>query len=166
MNSQDDLFPADANANLDPISGKPGAHPVGTGIGAALGGAAAGAATGTLAGPIGTLVGTAAGAIAGALAGKGLAEALAPTDVSAYWRDHYAQRDYVEPGARFEDYGPAYSFGASARGRYPGRRFDEVEAEMASYWNASRGDSGLSWERARLAARDAWMRLDDTAGTP
>lgn len=46
--------------NADPITGEPGAHPIGTGVGAA-GGAATGAAIGSVAGPIGTLIG---GAIA------------------------------------------------------------------------------------------------------
>ena len=41
--------------NLDPISGAPGAHPVGVGLGG-TGGAVAGAAIGSLLGPIGTLV--------------------------------------------------------------------------------------------------------------
>ena len=36
------------DANRDPITNEPGAHPVGTGVGAALGGAAAGAAAGVL----------------------------------------------------------------------------------------------------------------------
>ena len=42
--------------NRDPITGAPGAHPVGTGLGA-TGGALAGAAAGSLAGPVGTVVG-------------------------------------------------------------------------------------------------------------
>ena len=39
------------DANLDPITHEPGAHPVGTGLGAAAGGMAAGAA-----GPAGSVV--------------------------------------------------------------------------------------------------------------
>src|SRR5438105_822724 len=39
------------DANRDPITGEPGAHPVGTGVGTAAGGAAAGAAGGAAAGP-------------------------------------------------------------------------------------------------------------------
>ena len=66
-------------ANRDPISGAPGAHPLGAGIGAALGGAAAGAAAGTVVGPVGTVVGLAVGAIVGGLAGKGVAESIDPT---------------------------------------------------------------------------------------
>ena len=62
------------DANRDPLSGKPGSHPVGTAIGAAAGGVTAGAAIGTVAGPVGTLVGGAVGAVVGGLAGKGIAE--------------------------------------------------------------------------------------------
>src|SRR4029077_18614744 len=38
------------DSNPDPITGEPGAHPVGTGVGAALAGAAAGAAGGLVGG--------------------------------------------------------------------------------------------------------------------
>ncbi|CAN5487748.1 hypothetical protein BH09PSE5_BH09PSE5_37720 [soil metagenome] len=69
--------------NRDPISGEPGAHPVGTGLGAAAGGMAAGAAVGTMAGPVGTAIGAAVGAIVGGLAGKGVAEKVDPTDPRA-----------------------------------------------------------------------------------
>lgn len=67
------------SANLDPITGAPGAHPVGTGVGAVAGGVAAGAAAGTVAGPVGTAVGAAVGAVAGGLAGKKVAEKERPT---------------------------------------------------------------------------------------
>lgn len=69
----------DGSANRDPITGTPGAHPVGTGVGALAGGAAAGAAVGTVAGPVGTAIGAAVGAVAGGLAGKGVAEEIDPT---------------------------------------------------------------------------------------
>jgi hypothetical protein len=66
--------------NRDPITGAPGAHPVGVGLGAAAGGIAAGAAAGTLAaGPVGTVVGAAVGAVAGAFGGKAVAEHFDPT---------------------------------------------------------------------------------------
>ena len=147
------------DANRDPITGAPGAHPVGTGIGAVVGGATAGAAAGTVAGPIGTVAGAAIGAVVGGLAGKGVAEAIDPTRERAYWSENFSGRDYVEKGSSFDDYGPAYGFGVDARGRYPGRDFDEVESEMSNDWGARRGASRLSWERAKLAARDAWERI-------
>jgi hypothetical protein len=147
------------NDNRDPISGAPGAHPVGTGLGALLGGAAAGAATGTVAGPVGAVV----GAVVGGLAGKGVAEVIDPTRERDYWSENFSGRDYVEQGSSFDDYGPAYVFGVNARGLYPGRDFDDVESEMSGNWNASRGASNLSWDRAKHPARDAWNRISPTS---
>lgn len=149
----------DIDANRDPLTGAPGAHPVGTGIGAVVGGAAAGAATGTVVGPVGTVIGAAIGAVVGRLAGKGLAEEVNPTRERAYWDAHFSERDYVEKGSSFDDYGPAYIFGVTARGRYPGRDFNDVESEMSSDWTTHRGASTLDWERAKYATRDAWNRI-------
>jgi hypothetical protein len=153
----------DGNANRDPISGAPGAHPVGTGVGAALGGAAAGAAAGTVVGPVGTIVGAAVGAVIGGLAGKGVAEAIDPTREDAYWRDHYSDRPYVERGSSYDDYGPAYGFGVAAFSRYPGRTFDEIEPEMSRQWATGSGASTLRWDSARYAVQDAWNRVNGTA---
>ena len=147
-----------AEPNRDPLTGEPGAHPLGTGIGAALGGAAAGAVTGTAAGPVGTLVGAALGAIVGGLAGKSAAEAIDPTSEDIYWRDNFTHRPYAG-GASYDDYGPAYGYGVSAYRRYPSRRFDEIETELSREWDAARGRSTLAWDRAREATRDAWLRV-------
>lgn len=160
--NNDPQTPEDA-ANRDPISGAPGAHPVGTGVGALLGGAAAGAAAGTVVGPVGTVVGAAVGAVVGGLAGKGVAESIDPTREDAYWRDHYSDRPYVERGSTYDDYGPAYGFGVDAYGRYPGRTFEEVEPEMSQQWVTGSGASTLRWDSARHAVRDAWNRVDGTA---
>src|SRR5687767_15789235 len=107
------------DANRDPLTGAPGAHPVGTGLGAAAGGMAAGAAAGSVAGPIGTAAGAAVGAIAGGLAGKGIAEKIDPTVEEAYWRETYVSRPYVTKGATFDDYGPAYRYGIDNYSKYP-----------------------------------------------
>lgn len=147
------------NANRDPITGAPGAHPVGTGLGAALGGAAAGAVTGTVAGPVGTVIGAAAGAIIGGLAGKGVAEVVDPTvETTGYWRENFTNRPYVDRGANFEDYGPAYIYGMSSSTKFSDRSFDDIEPDLGRDWLGSRGASSLSWERAREASRDSWER--------
>ncbi len=149
------------NDNADPITGAPGSHPVGTGVGAVLGGAAAGAATGTVAGPVGTVIGAAVGAVVGGLAGKSVAEAIDPTAEAAYWRDNYANRPYIDSGATYDDYGPAYDYGVSAYPRYAGRPFDDVESDLGRDWDTARGTSGLDWGRAKHATRDAWQRVSD-----
>jgi outer membrane lipoprotein SlyB len=82
----------DSDANRDPITGAPGAHPVGSGIGAVSGGAA-GAAIGSIGGPVGTVAGAVIGGVAGGLAGKGIAESVHPTAQDEYRRDNYRGRD-------------------------------------------------------------------------
>jgi hypothetical protein len=150
-------------ANRDPISGAPGAHPVGTGVGAAAGGMAAGALAGTMAGPVGTLVGAAVGAVAGGLAGKGVAEAIDPTLEDEYWYQNFSSRGYVNQGDSYDDYGPAYRFGVDSFGRSNGRSFDQAEPELKRDWESNRDASNLSWERARHASRDSWQRVSDSA---
>jgi hypothetical protein len=147
------------DANRDPISGAPGAHPVGTGLGAA-GGAAAGAALGAAAGPVGAVVGGAIGAVAGGLAGKGAAEAVNPTVEDAYWRENYASRPYVTPGSEYDTYAPAYRYGWESRGHFIGSTFDDVEPDLGREWDRVKGKSNLGWDRAREAARDAWHRVE------
>src|SRR5664279_1826304 len=115
--------------NRDPISGAPGAHPVGTGVGAALGGSAAGAVAGTVVGPVGTVVGAAVGAIVGGLAGKGVAEAIDPTRELAYWRENYQTRPYADKATAFDEYAPAYGYGVASYTKYPGRSFDDVGSD-------------------------------------
>lgn len=145
--------------NRDPLTGTPGAHPVGVGVGAA-GGAAAGAAIGSMGGPMGAAVGATVGAVAGGLAGKSVAEAADPTVEDQFWNDNYRDQPYATPGADYETYKPAYRYGWESFERYPGRRFDEVDAELQRGWDEHRGDSKLTWEKAREAARDAWHRVE------
>jgi len=149
------------DANRDPITGAPGAHPVGTAVGAVVGGAAAGAATGTVAGPVGTVVGAAVGAVVGGLAGKGIAELIDPKAEDLYWRDTYSTRPYVTPGATYDDYGPAYRYGVDSFGRYEGRPFDEVETDLERDWERAKGKSKLEWQNAKHATRDSWQRVSD-----
>jgi hypothetical protein len=148
------------SANRDPLTGAPGAHPVGTGVGAVAGGIATGAAVGTVAGPIGTAVGAAVGAVVGGLAGKGVAEQIDPTREDAYWRDNYSSRPYAS-GASYDDYGPAYAYGVNSYSKYSGRQFDDVESDLSSDWDRARGQSSLTWDRAKHATRDAWNRLSN-----
>lgn len=150
-----------SNEHLDPLSGEPGAHPIGTGMGATIGAVVAGAAAGSVVGPVGTVIGMAIGATLGGLTGKGVAESIDPTAEDAYWRQAYRGRPYVDENASYDSYGPAYSFGVAAFGRYEGRAFEMLEPELAQDWSAMRGRSDLSWDRARPAVKDAWQRMSE-----
>ena len=131
------------DANRDPITGAPGSHPIGTGIGAAAGGVAggigAGALAGSVGGPVGAAVGAVVGAVAGGLAGKGVAEAIDPTVEESYWRANYASRPYVEKGASFDDYGPAYRLGVDSYGQSNGRTFRTVGVGVGAQLGKSEG---------------------------
>lgn len=153
----------DANdANPDPITGQPGAHPVGTGVGAAGAGAVGAVVGGIVGGPIGAAVGTVIGAVAGGLAGKSAAEQVNPTVEEEYWRSNYASRPYVESNQSYEDYQPGYRTGYEGYRRYgnAGRTYDEVEPDLRSEYETQHGGAGLTWEKAKHATKDAWERLE------
>jgi hypothetical protein len=161
MNTTSKLVIGDMNR--DPISGEPGAHPVGTGIGSA-GGAAVGATVGTLLGPVGMLVGGTIGAIIGGAAGHDAAEGVDPTGEVEYWRTLYSTRPYADPHYFFEsDFRPAFAFGVESRHQYSARQWDDALADhLRDEWETRRGTSTLSWSQAQPAVRDAWDRTDRT----
>ena len=147
------------DANRDPLTNEPGAHPVGTGVGAAMGGAAAGAAAGAFGGPVGAVVGGVAGAVAGGLAGKAAAESVNPTHEDAYWRDAYDREPYYVGGRTYDQYRPAYEMGWTSVGRYEGD-FDAIEPRLADDWRARHSTDGLTWTDAMPATRAAWQRAN------
>ncbi|WPC33628.1 hypothetical protein O4M77_07635 [Acinetobacter sp. YWS30-1] len=152
--------------NADPITGEPGAHPVGTGVGAA-GGAAAGAAVGAAGGPVGAAVGGVVGAVVGGLAGKGVGEAVNPTEEAAFWRDNAVETPYYSDARTTysdldydRDYNAAYRVGYENRGAYDANtRFEDVESDLKVKWEQVKGQSRLNWEQAKFAVRDAWNRV-------
>ena len=142
------------DANRDPITGAPGAHPVGTGVGATGGGAAGAAIGAAVGGPVGAAVGLAAGAIAGGLAGKGAAEAVNPTVEEAYWRNNYSSEPYIERNYTYDDYGPAYRTGYEGYPRYygTGKSYDDVEPELRSNWNQAKENHAWNGKRPKWPA--------------
>ena len=147
------------DANLDPISGETGAHPVGTGIGAAGVGTAATVIGAVVGGPIGGVVGAVVGSVVGGLAGKQAAEKINPTEEDEHWRDNYTTRPYVEEGRAYEDYQPAYRTGYQGYIRYvdAGKTYDQVEPELRKEYEA-KGSSNVDWNAAKYAVRDGWDR--------
>jgi len=76
-----------------------------------------------------------------------------------YFRSNFSTRPYCTAVDRFEDFEPAYRYGHTARSRFVGRNWEDVEADLGRDWERNRGTSKLTWERAKLAVRDAWDRL-------
>ena len=157
--------PKTVDANRDPLTGAPGAHPVGTGIGAAGAGAAGAAIGAAIGGPVGGAIGLVAGGVAGGLAGKGAAEAVNPTVEDAYWRENYLSQTWVNRNYTYEDYQPAFRCGYEGCSRYytTGKRYDDIEPEMRRNWDRLKGTSRLNWEQAQPASRAAWERAESSA---
>lgn len=151
---------AEMDVHADPITGRPGSHPVGTGVGA-TGGAVAGAVLGTaVGGPVGAVVGGAIGAVAGGAAGHGVGEAVNPTQENSYWERTYRSRQYVDASRPYSDYQDAYRYGWESRASHPGGKWNDVEAELAKGWELGKGKSALVWEKAKAATQDAWNRIE------
>jgi hypothetical protein len=153
------------DANRDPITGEPGAHPIGTGAGAGAAGATGAAIGGAVGGPVGAVVGAAVGAVAGGLAGKGAAEKVNPTVEDGYWRENYRTRPYAKADLGYETYQPAYRYGWESRSTYAGKKYDEVESDLERGWDSAKGTSKMAWGEAKEAVRDAWHRVDGNPRT-
>jgi len=146
--------------NRDPITGTPGAHPLGTGAGAASGAVAGGVAGLAVGGPAGGIIGVAIGAVAGGLAGKSAAESLNPTAEELFWRETYVREPYYAAGKTYEYYAPGFRAGWEGRVLHDGRSFAEAEPALQSKYNLGRSELDPTWEQVRPAARAAWDRVD------
>jgi hypothetical protein len=144
--------------NRDPISGTPGAHPLGTGAGAASGSVAGGVAGLAVGGPVGGIIGAAIGAFAGGLAGKSVAESVNPTAEELFWKETYIREPYYVAGRTFEYYAPGFRAGWEGRVLHDGRSFEEAEPALQSSYNLGRSDLDPSWIEIRPAAHAAWNR--------
>ncbi len=152
----------DTDTNPDPITGEPGAHPVGTGVGAAGVGVAATAIGAAVGGPIGAAVGAVVGSVAGGLAGKAVAEKIDPTVEDEYWRTNYSSRPYAESSYQYDDYSPAYRTGYEGYGTYgtQGMSYTDAEPKLRQDYERHPNKGQLAWEKAKHATQDAWDRVE------
>jgi hypothetical protein len=148
----------EADLNRDPITGTPGAHPLGTGAGAASGAVAGGVAGLAVGGPVGGMIGAAVGAVAGGLAGKSAAESVNPTAEETFWRETYIREPYYVAGRTFEYYAPGFRAGWEGRVLHDGRSFEEAEPALQSNYQLGRSKLDPTWAEVRPAARAAWDR--------
>jgi hypothetical protein len=76
------------------------------------------------------------------------------------FRNHYDEL-YASGDERYEDYVPAYRYGATiARDmRYRDRPWDDVEPEARSHWETTTSGSPDTWERFKAAVRHGWERV-------
>lgn len=80
-------------------------------------------------------------------------------DDDTIYRSHFSST-YGSTGGSYDEYAPAYSYGAeSARNeKYRGRQWDEVENDLRSDWD-TRSTTGGTWDRMKAAVRRGWDRM-------
>jgi len=152
--------PPYGSRNPDPITDSPGSHPIETGIGAAIGGIASGAAMGAVGGPVGAVIGgIIGGTVAGGLAGKGVGELIDPTTEDNWLREYHTTEGHKvasTPDAHRSAY--RYGLAQSRTDTYAGKRYEDIETDLRSGWEKSRGETDLGWDHARGAVRHAYDR--------
>jgi len=74
------------------------------------------------------------------------------------FRAHYDEQ-YAAGNARYEDYVPAYRYGAEIGNdtRFRDRPWEDIEPEARRHWESTSPDS--TWERFKLAVRHGWERV-------
>ncbi|APA87995.1 hypothetical protein BJG93_21520 [Paraburkholderia sprentiae WSM5005] len=74
------------------------------------------------------------------------------------FRTHYDEQ-YAAANARYEDYVPAYRYGAEIGrdARFRNRPWEEIEPEARRHWESTSSES--TWERFKLAVRHGWERV-------
>lgn len=92
-------------------------------------------------------------------------EKIDPAAEDAYWRTHYSNQEYVEQNAPYAAYQAAYRTGYEGRRQYPGKTYDEVEADLRRAYEKFNGNATLTWDKARPATRDAWNRFETVLPT-
>jgi hypothetical protein len=88
-----------------------------------------------------------------------------PTAEDAYWNENYRTSPVYESGRDYDYYRPAYRTGYMGWSQYgaSGRSFEEAEPQLRSGYERDNGSSGLGWDRARVAARQAWDRVGSSS---
>ncbi|MGF6773413.1 hypothetical protein P3T18_005927 [Paraburkholderia sp. GAS199] len=74
------------------------------------------------------------------------------------FRSHYDEQ-FAAENSRYEDYVPAYRYGAEIAhdARYRDQAWDDVEPEARRHWESTSPDS--TWERFKIAVRHGWERV-------
>ena len=76
-----------------------------------------------------------------------------------YYRSHW-NSNYATSGGVYEDYAPAYRYGATLAGndRYKGRRWDNnLASDVRNDWESK--NPGSAWEKVKDAVRHGWERI-------
>ena len=93
-----------------------------------------------------------------------MAENIDPTVEANYWRDFYAEQPYYSESYSYEDYEPAYRSGWESFDSTSQLDWKERESLAKERWESEGGATTMQWDQARLAAEDAYGRINERSG--
>jgi hypothetical protein len=79
-------------------------------------------------------------------------------DEEIYFRNHY-NSNYAGGDERYEDYAPAYQYGAkmATDEAYSGKPWKDIEPQLRSDWEGTNPNS--AWNKIKAAVRHGWERI-------
>ena len=75
------------------------------------------------------------------------------------WREHHAAQTYASGERSYEDFVPAYRTAQAAFSTHAGKKFEEIEDDLALDYEKHHPGSALPWDEARPAVQSAWDKL-------
>lgn len=85
-------------------------------------------------------------------------------EAETHWRKHHAAQPYADKSLSYEHYGSAYRTGHEGASKYPGKKFEEIEEDLALDYQKHRPGSGLPWDTVRPAVKAEWDRIGGILG--
>ena len=82
-----------------------------------------------------------------------------PAEQEAYWRGLHDQQPFADKTRPYEDYAHAYRTGYESLFKYAGKKYEDIEDDIALNYEKSRPESALPWDSARPAVKSVWDRL-------
>jgi hypothetical protein len=77
----------------------------------------------------------------------------------AYWREQHGKQPYADKNRSYDDYAAAYRTGYEGAGKYSGKKYEEIEDDLALDYERARPGSAIPWDSVRPAVKAAWDRL-------
>ncbi|KLD73103.1 hypothetical protein FZ025_00320 [Xanthomonas hyacinthi] len=77
----------------------------------------------------------------------------------AFWKAHFAQAPFHQPGHAFTDYEPALKLAYDAYLKYHGQRVEDVAPQLRDVFLRDHPRSRLDWLQVRSVVQAAWLRL-------
>jgi hypothetical protein len=75
-----------------------------------------------------------------------------------YWRQKHSKQSYAKERP-FSDFAAAYRTGYEGFHKYPGKKYEDIEPDLALDYQRNHPGAALPWDHARHAVRAAWAKL-------